>query len=540
MLRITIKIRKNLTENEILEEVCNKHHLHIEHIQNWNIVKKSIDARNKEDVHYVYILDIDIKNEQKYSKAKNIQIIKKETNSGLVQKSTRTHTDTSNPNSNITSKVSPPPVIIGAGPAGLFGALTFIENRICPIIIEQGKPVEEREKDIDNFIKTGNLNIYSNIQFGEGGAGTFSDGKLTTGIHSPYCRTVLETFVHFGAPKQILYMAKPHIGTDNLVHILKNMREYILSKGGTVCFNSKFIDFEAENGHLTKVFYENVYTKEISQIETNSMILAIGHSSRDTFYKLQEKGIYLEPKNFSVGLRIEHLQELINHAQYGSITKLKLPPADYKLAYHNPETGRSCYTFCMCPGGTVMASSSEKNAIVTNGMSRFLRDGKNANSAILVNVTPDDFSSCDPLAGVEFQKVLEEKAFILGGSNYYAPIQRVEDFLKNVPSTHIGKVEPTYLPGVTLSNLNTILPDFVARTLKKGIQYFGTKLEGFDDPDSILTGVETRSSSPVKIVRNENLVCNIDGIYPCGEGAGYAGGIMTAAIDGIKCAISQI
>lgn len=540
MLRITIKIRKNLTENEILEEVCNKHHLHIEDIQNWYIVKKSIDARNKEDVHYVYILDIDIKNEQKYSKAKNIQIIKKETNSGLVQKNTHTHSDTSNPNSNITSKVSPPPIIIGAGPAGLFCALTFIENGICPIIIEQGKPVEEREKDIDNFIKTGNLNIYSNIQFGEGGAGTFSDGKLTTGIHSPYCRTVLETFVRFGAPKQILYMAKPHIGTDNLVHILKNMREYILSKGGTVCFNSKFIDFEAKNGHLTKVFYENVYTKEISQIETNSMILAIGHSSRDTFYKLQEKGIYLEPKNFSVGLRIEHLQEHINHAQYGSITKLKLPPADYKLAYHNPETGRSCYTFCMCPGGTVMASSSEKNAIVTNGMSKFLRDGKNANSAILVNVTPDDFSSCDPLAGVKFQKFLEEKAFILGGSNYYAPIQRVEDFLKNVPSTHIGKVEPTYLPGVTLSNLNTILPDFVARTLKEGIQYFGTKLEGFDDPDSILTGVETRSSSPVKIVRNENLVCNIDGIYPCGEGAGYAGGIMTAAIDGIKCAISQI
>lgn len=536
MLRITIKIRKDLTENEILKEVCHKHHLHIEDIQNWHIVKKSIDARNKEDVHYVYILDIDIKNDQKYSKAKNIQIIKKEKNYGLVKENPHTHLNALN----ITPTSSIKPVIIGAGPAGLFCALTFIENGIHPIILEQGKPVEEREKDIANFIKTGNLNIYSNIQFGEGGAGTFSDGKLTTGIHSQYCRTVLETFVRFGAPRQILYMAKPHIGTDNLVHILKNMREYILSKDGTVCFNSKFIDFEAKDGCLTKVFYEDVYTKEVYQIETNSMILAIGHSSRDTFYKLQKKGVYLEPKNFSVGLRIEHLQELINHAQYGSITKLKLPPADYKLAYHNPETGRSCYTFCMCPGGTVMASSSEKNAIVTNGMSRFLRDGKNANSAILVNVTPDDFSSCDPLAGIEFQKVLEEKAFILGGSNYHAPIQRVEDFLKNIPSTHIGKVEPTYLPGVTLSNLNTILPNFVAQTLKEGIQYFGTKLEGFDDPDSILTGVETRSSSPVKIVRNENLVCNIDGIYPCGEGAGYAGGIMTAAIDGIKCAIMQI
>lgn len=540
MLRITIKIRKDLTENEILGEVCHKHHLHIEDIQDWHIVKKSIDARNKEDVHYVYILDIDIKNEQKYSKTKNIQIVKKEQNRGLLKKSNHTHPNTLNSNSNITYKASTHPVIIGAGPAGLFSALTFIENGILPIIIEQGKPVEEREKDIANFIKTGELNIYSNIQFGEGGAGTFSDGKLTTGIHSPYCQTVLETFVRFGAPKQILYMAKPHIGTDNLVHILKNMREYILSKGGTIHFNSKFTDFEAKNGHLTKVFYENVYTKEVSEIETNSMILAIGHSSRDTFYKLQEKGIYLEPKNFSVGLRIEHLQKLINQAQYGSITKLKLPPADYKLAYHNPETGRSCYTFCMCPGGTVMASSSEKNAIVTNGMSRFLRDGKNANSAILVNVTPDDFSSDNPLAGIEFQKVLEEKAFTLGGSNYSAPIQRVEDFLNNIPSTYIGKVEPTYFPGVTLSNLNTILPDFVAQTLKEGIQFFGTKLEGFDDPDSLLTGVETRSSSPVKIVRNENLVCNIDGIYPCGEGAGYAGGIMTAAIDGIKCAVMQL
>ena len=540
MLRITIKIRKDLTENEILGEVCHKHHLHIEDIQDWHIVKKSIDARNKEDVHYVYILDIDVKNEQKYSKTKNIQIVKKEQNYGLLKKSNHTHPYTLNSNSNITYKASTHPVIIGAGPAGLFSALTFIENGILPIIIEQGKPVEEREKDIANFIKTGELNIYSNIQFGEGGAGTFSDGKLTTGIHSPYCQTVLETFVRFGAPKQILYMAKPHIGTDNLVHILKNMREYILSKGGTVHFNSKFTDFEAKNGHLTKVFYENVYTKEVSEIETNSMILAIGHSSRDTFYKLQEKGIYLEPKNFSVGLRIEHLQKLINQAQYGSITKLKLPPADYKLAYHNPETGRSCYTFCMCPGGTVMASSSEKNAIVTNGMSRFLRDGKNANSAILVNVTPDDFSSDNPLAGIEFQKVLEEKAFTLGGSNYSAPIQRVEDFLNNIPSTYIGKVEPTYFPGVTLSNLNTILPDFVAQTLKEGIQFFGTKLEGFDDPDSLLTGVETRSSSPVKIVRNENLVCNIDGIYPCGEGAGYAGGIMTAAIDGIKCAVMQL
>lgn len=536
MLRITIKIRKDLAENDILNEVCIKYHIKLEDIKSWHIVKKSIDARKKDDVHYVYTLDIETQNEKKYAKYTDVTVVKKNINNGLLKKEHISNLE----NSHFHCNFSNPPVIVGAGPAGLFCALTFIENGISPIIIEQGKPVEEREIDINNFVKSGNLNIYSNIQFGEGGAGTFSDGKLTTGINSPYCKTVLEIFVKFGAPKQILYLAKPHIGTDKLINILKNIREYILSKGGKIYFNCKFVDFEVLDGNISKIFYENVYTKEISQIDTNSLILAIGHSSRDTFYKLHEKGIFLEPKNFSIGLRIEHLQELINVAQYGSITKLKLPPADYKLAYHNQKTGRSCYTFCMCPGGTVMASSSEKNAIVTNGMSTFLRDGKNANSAILVNVTPDDFSSDNPLAGIVFQKVLEEKAFVLGGSNYSAPIQRVEDFLNNVPSDHIGEVKPTYLPGVTLSNLNTILPDFVSQTLHEGIRYFGTKLNGFDNPDAILTGVETRSSSPVRIVRDENLVCNVGGIYPCGEGAGYAGGIMTAAIDGIKCAMVQI
>ena len=272
-------------------------------------------------------------------------------------------------------------------------------------------------------------------------------------------------------------------------------------------------------------------------IECNNVILAIGHSSRDTFKKLYEKGINMEKKNFSVGLRIEHLQSEINKAQYGTITKLKLPSADYKLAYHSP-SGRSCYTFCMCPGGVVVGSSSEKNTIVTNGMSYFARDGKNANSAILVNVIPNDFTDSSPLAGINFQKDLEKKAFILGGSNYFAPIQRVEDFLQNKKSEFIGKIKPTYLPRVTLSNLNDILPDFVSSTLKEGINYFDNKLSGFANPDSILTGVETRSSSPVRILRNENLISNISGLYPCGEGAGYAGGIMSAAVDGIKCAIA--
>lgn len=523
MLKITIKIRKDLIETELINEICTKYHINSNDIQNFYISKKSIDARDKSDVHYVYTINMEIKNENKYKKYKNIEIIKKKETQILKLDNTKF-------NSNLR------PVIIGSGPAGLFSCLTFIENGICPIILEQGKPVEERQKDILKFLDTGHLNAFSNVQFGEGGAGTFSDGKLTTNINSPYCKTVLETFVKFGAPKEILYLSKPHIGTDYLINILKNMRNYILSKGGSILFNSKLIDFEIKNNTIYKAIYKNVLTGNIDKIDTNTLILAIGHSSRDTFYKLYEKGIYIEPKNFSVGVRIEHLQKLINKSQYGTTTKLELPSAEYKLAYHSKYNNRSCYTFCMCPGGTVIPSSSEENTIVTNGMSEFLRDGENANSAILVNITPNDFSTNSPLGGIEFQKNLEEKAFKLGGSNYYAPIQTVEDFLKNKVSKTIGKVTPTYKPGVSLTNLNSILPDFVSQTLKEGIMYFGHKLEGFDAPDSILTGVETRSSSPVKIVRNKKYLCNINGIYPCGEGAGYAGGIMTAAIDGIKCA----
>ena len=311
-----------------------------------------------------------------------------------------------------------------------------------------------------------------------------------------------------------------------------------------VDFNTKLVDFNIKDNKIDSILCKNVdlsNDKKENTIEfkTDFVILAIGHSSRDTFEKLYEKGFLLEKKNFSVGVRIEHIQEMVNKSQYGSITKLNLPPAEYKLAYHAPN-GRSCYTFCMCPGGTVMASSSEKNTIVTNGMSNFLRDGNNANSAVLVNVTPEDFDDNSPLAGIYFQKNLEEKAFVLGGSNYFAPIQRVEDFINNQKSTFVGNVKPTYLPGVTLSNLNDILPDFVSNTLKEGISYFDTKLHGFANPDSILTGVETRSSSPVRIIRNENLISNISGVYPCGEGAGYAGGIMSAAVDGIKCAMALI
>lgn len=511
-----IKIKQNTPIETILKTALRQSNIKREDLLDWKILKKSVDARKKSSICLIYSLGITVKNETTYPHLEKVL------------------TPTLPPNPiRRTSPLSP--IVIGAGPAGLFAALKLSEAGTNPIIIEQGKTVEERQKDVDHFLTTGNLHPYSNIQFGEGGAGTFSDGKLTTGIHSPYCQTVLETFVKFGAPSSILYESKPHIGTDNLILLLKNMRNYIQSKGGTFHFETKAIDFITKKGKITALIAENQKNHQQQTWETDSIILAIGHSSRDTFQKAMDIGMNLEPKNFSVGVRIEHWQETINTAQWGTQTSLTLPAADYKLAYHSP-SGRSCYTFCMCPGGTVMASSSDPYTIVTNGMSKYARDGKNANSALLVNVTPDDFPGNSPLRGLFFQHELEKKAFVLGGSNYFAPVQRVNDFLLDQPSTQIGKVKPTYLPGVTLSNLTTILPDFVSSTLREGILYFDTKLKGFADPDALLTGVETRSSSPVHIIRNEQYMANIEGIYPCGEGAGYAGGIMSAAVDGIKCA----
>ena len=518
MIRINnIKIYDDFDNDALINFITYKYKIKKEDIIEWHIVKKSIDARKKNDVHYNYSINLKLKNENKYSKFPKVEKIDL-------------------PHININNLTNKKVIIVGCGPSGLFSALTLVQNGAFPVVIEQGSSVEERQKQVEEFRKTGKLDSLSNVQFGEGGAGTFSDGKLTTGIHSPFCKKVLEEFVNFGAPKEILYLSKPHIGTDKLINVLKNMREYIISKGGKFLFNTKVIDFNIFNNKITSLIckdYNSTY-----ELLASHVILAIGHSSRDTFQKLYEKGIFMEKKNFSVGVRIEHLQECINKSQYGN-SKLHLPPATYKLSCHLPN-GRSCYTFCMCPGGVVIASSSEKNTIVTNGMSNFLRDGKNSNSAILVNVTPNDFLDSSPLGGIYFQKDLEEKAFKLGGNNYFAPIQRVEDFLNNKKSEFIGEIKPSYLPGVKLSNLQEILPEFVTSTLKYSIPYFDTKLKGFANPDSILTGIETRSSSPVKIPRNENLESNIYGLYPCGEGAGYAGGIMSASVDGIRCAIAVL
>lgn len=513
MIRIkNIKIFQDLNKEEILNYVLKKNKLKKEDVKSWYIFKKSIDARDKKNVHYVYTLDIELNDKNKEKKFEQVERYQF-------------------PEINVKRISEIKPVIIGAGPAGLFSGLVLVENGIKPIILEQGADVDQRIKDVENFKKNRKLNTLSNIQFGEGGAGTFSDGKLNTGNSSIYSRKVLEEFVRFGAPEEILYTAKPHIGTDNLVKVVKNIREYIKSKGGEVYFNEKVTDFEFENGKVKSVICSR-------KIETDTVILAIGHSARDTVRKLFDLGVKIEPKNFAVGVRIEHLQEIINKSQYGTETKLNLPSADYKLVYH-AKNGRTAYTFCMCPGGTVVASSSEEKTIVTNGMSLFSRDGVNSNSALLVNVDVHDFNSNNPLAGMDFQEELEKKAFILGGENYNAPIQRVEDFLNNRITEEFGIVNPTYEPGVTKADLNEILPEFVSSTLKEAIIELDKKLKGFADKDSLLTGVETRTSSAVKILRNsDDLNSNISGLYPCGEGAGYAGGIMTAAIDGIKCSLS--
>lgn len=503
-----IKIRENISDIEVFRRAIKTYGISESKVKRWRIFKKSIDARNKADVHFVYTIDIDTDDSKIVSRLTKIDEI-------------------SFPKITNMRKSKYRPIIVGAGPAGLFAALILAQNGVKPIVLEQGKTVDERLKDIEEFKSTGNLNVLSNVQFGEGGAGTFSDGKLNTGISSPFCRKVLEEFVNFGAPEQILYLSKPHLGTDNLINIIRNMRNEILRLGGEFYFNEKVTDFEFKENKLKAVICSR-------RIETDTVVLAIGHSSRDTFEKLYNLGFNMEAKAFSVGARVEHKQALINESQYGNQTKLKLPAAEYRLVYHGKD--RSLYTFCMCPGGVVVASSSEENTIVTNGMSYFARDGENANSALLVGVNPEDFEGESPLRGMYFQKQLEEKAFSVGKGGYRAPAQNVVDFLERKYTTKFEDVEPTYLPGVQMVDLHEVLPKFVTDTMEEGIKYFDTKIKGFAS-SGVLTGVETRSSSPVRILRDDSLQSNIRGVYPCGEGAGYAGGIMSAAVDGIKCAI---
>ena len=510
MLKIeNVRIYEDLNVEDLFNKALKKAGISKSDVTSIKITRKSIDARNKKDVHYLYSFAVNVKDERKYPKVKKYE-------------------EVVFPEPACNRKSPYRPVIVGMGPAGLFCALTLIENGYKPILIDQGDCVEERTLKVEEYRKSGKLNPHSNVQFGEGGAGTFSDGKLTTGINSPYVSKVLETFKKFGGPEEICYLQRPHIGTDNLREILKNIRNYIESEGGTYYFNTRMERIE-KDGERIRVICEDCC------FETDAVVLAIGHSARRTFEMLKEEGLEMKRKNFSVGVRIEHLQKMINEAQYGTYTKLNLPPAEYKLVYHDGE--RVCYSFCMCPGGEVMASSSEEGHIVTNGMSNYARNGKNANAGILVNVLKEDIEGDDPLAGIYYQEELEKKAYELAGSNNKAPVQLFGDYLNNKVSSNYGSVEPSYKPGYEFCDLNELFPQYINDTLKKGITYFGTKIKGFADYDSVLTGVETRTSSPVTIVRNEDLESNIEGIYPCGEGAGYAGGITSAAVDGIKVAL---
>lgn len=527
MIRINeVALPLDYNDKYIQDYAIKKLNVSSEDIKNISIFRRSVDARKKQNIHFTATIDVELKTDEKriINKCKDNKI-------SLAEKYVYSLP--------LYKKLDQRPVIVGFGPAGMFASLILAMSGQNPIVIERGSCVEKRCKDIETFWNNRVLNTNSNVQFGEGGAGTFSDGKLNTGTKDIRGRMVLEEFVRNGAPEEILYNAKPHIGTDMLRNTVVNLRNKIISLGGEIRFETSLTDIIHKDNKVTAVKVKHNNSTEI--IETDNIILAIGHSARDTFEMIYNMNIVIEPKAFSVGARIEHFQEIINKSQYGSFYNHKaLKAADYKLAEHL-KNSHAVYTFCMCPGGSVVAAASEENTVVTNGMSEFARDKQNANSALLVSVTPNDFGSSHPLSGMEFQRKIERNAFDIGGGNYNAPIQRVEDFLNNKSSKKIGDVIPSYKPNVTPSNLNKCLPEFVTESMKEGIKLFNNKIKGFSYGDAVLTGVETRSSSPIRIIRNESMQSvSLKGLYPCGEGAGYAGGIVSAAVDGIKCAEMMI
>ena len=521
MIRINnIHLPLNYDDNSIRKKISKELRIEEKSIKSCTLFRRSIDARKKDNIFFLATVDVELYcNENK--------IIKKCKN---AVEATPYNYEIKDWKGNIS------PVIVGMGPAGLFAGLILAQSGAKPIIIERGRDVDSRTADVNKFWTTGILDTSSNVQFGEGGAGTFSDGKLNTGTKDSRQRKVLCEFVNHGAPNEILYNAKPHIGTDKLKITVKNIREKIISLDGKVMFETKLIGINIENNTVKSAIVENNGKTEI--IETDSIILAIGHSARDTFEMLYNKNIPIEAKVFSVGARIEHLREKIDKTQYGKFTGNEiLGASSYKMNVHL-NNGRGVYTFCMCPGGKVVNASSEENRLVTNGMSEFARNENNSNSALLVGVNPNDFGSNNPLAGMYFQRKLEENAFRAGGGNYNAPVQKVGDFLNGKKTTSLGEVTPSIGPDYTLTDITQIYPTEIAESMKQGILSMGKKLKGFDDSDAVLTAVETRSSSPIRILRNNDTLQSIaiNGLYPCGEGAGYAGGIISAAVDGIKCA----
>lgn len=505
---IKSKVSKKLkiSENEIVE---------------LKILKESIDARKKDNIRFNYAVKVKCNGEKR--------IVSKLRDKDISVENNEVDTKLQCGSDILTHR----PVVVGFGPAGIFSALTLAQYGYKPIVIERGEDVDARTKTVEEFWKgSTKLNIESNVQFGEGGAGAFSDGKLTTRIKDNRCGYVLEELVKAGAPEEIIYSGKPHVGTDILKDVVKNIREEIKRLGGEVRFNSKLERINVSGGNLRSIIVNG------EEIPCEALILAIGHSSRDTYEMLHNEGVFMQPKAFAIGVRIEHPQEMIDKSQYGKYAgHPRLKAADYRLAYQSEKTGRGIYSFCMCPGGVVVAAASEENRLVSNGMSYHARDLENANSALVVTVGPEDFGGSSPLSGMEFQRHYESLAYNLGGGGYKAPIQLVGDFLNDRVSKKLGIVNPSYKPGFEFRDLRECLPSYVVDSLKEGIGKFDTRIKGYGMNDAVLTGIETRTSAPVRMSRNENLESiSVAGLYPSGEGAGFAGGIISAAVDGIKVA----
>jgi hypothetical protein len=529
MLRLTeIKLPLDHVEAALKMAVLQRLGLPASELLGFTVFRRGFDARKKSDIHFVYTVDAEVKNE--------LAVLKRlrDERHVAVTPDMAYHFVAHAP-----AELEERPVVIGMGPCGLLAGLTLAQMGFKPIILERGKAVRERTQDTWGLWRKGKLNPESNVQFGEGGAGTFSDGKLHSQIKDPAYRgrKVLTEFVEAGAPPEIMYVSKPHIGTFKLVSMVEKMRAKIIELGGEIRFSARVEDLEIDRDVDGNGQIRGVVLADGERLPTRHVVLAVGHSARDTFYQLHERGVYVEAKPFSIGFRVEHPQSMIDKARFGKFAgHAQLGAADYKLVHHCGN-GRSVYSFCMCPGGTVVAAASEPGRVVTNGMSQYSRNERNANAALVVGITPDDYPG-DPLAGIEFQRRWEAAAFKAGGETYAAPAQKVGDFIAGRASTELGSVVPSYTPGIHLTDLSACLPEFAITAIREALTAFGKQIHGFDMNDALLTGVETRTSSPIRITRDRVSYqsLNTRGLYPAGEGAGYAGGILSAAVDGIEVA----